>query len=402
MDFVGVKREERGMAGCSSERRVCLRWARRRRSVTLRRCRAGLLKAGRRMKVGPDGGAWGGNPADTEHPPAQVQDGRGRREGKACCEGEEQLRKHRAAYRGIMHQVEVGRVMKRELIGQYFTAFGAITRQTEGVEYWHARDLQGVLGYAKWENFVQVIDRAKVACANSGQSVADHFADVGRMVDLGSGAQRQIDDVALTRYACYLIAQNGDPKKTPVAFAQTYFATQTRKQELIEQRLAEVDRLAAREKLTESERALSGIIFERVKDEKSFGVIRSKGDAALFGGRTTQEMKTRLGVPDGRPLADFLPTITIKAKDFANEITNFNIKEKGLKTEGTIAQEHVQNNKHVRKLLGQRGIVPEALPPAEDIKKVERRLAADAKTLPKQASKLPPGGTGGDGAQDKA
>ena len=285
--------------------------------------------------------------------------------------------------------------MKSELVTQLYGAFTAITQTREGVEYWHARQLQETLGYAKWDNFLLVIEKAKAACQNSGQSVSDHFADVGTMVDLGSGAQRKIDDIALTRYACYLIAQNGDPRKQEVAFDQTYFAVQTRKQELIEQRLGEVERLAARDKLTGSEKALSGIIYERVKNEKSFGIIRSKGDAALFGGKTTQDMKKKLGVPDGRALADFLPTITIKAKDFANEITNFNIKEKDLSTEQGITTEHVQNNKDVRKLLAERGIRPEALPPAEDIKKLERRVKSEEKTLPKHIKKLPPGASGG-------
>lgn len=280
--------------------------------------------------------------------------------------------------------------MKGELVSQLYGAFNAITQTREGVEYWHARQLQETLGYTKWDNFLLVIQKAKAACQNSGQSVADHFADVGTMVDLGSGAQRQIEDIALTRYACYLIAQNGDPRKQEIAFAQTYFAVQTRKQELIQQRLNDVERLQAREKLTDSEKALSGIIYERVKNEKSFGIIRSKGDAALFGGKNTLDMKKRLGVPDGRALADFLPTITIKAKDFANEITNFNIKEKDLKTEQGISSEHVQNNRKVRELLGDRGIKPEALPPAEDIKKLERRVKSEEKSLPKNSERLPP------------
>lgn len=288
--------------------------------------------------------------------------------------------------------------MKRDLVSHYCAAFDTITKTQGGVEYWHARELQEKLGYAKWDNFLQVIEKAKVACQNSGLSVADHFADVGTMVDLGSGAQRKIDDIVLTRYACYLIAQNGDPRKTEIAFAQTYFAIQTRKQELIEQRLEDVERLAAREKLTGSEKTLSGIIFERVKNEKSFGIIRSKGDTALFGGNSTQDMKRRLAVPDGRPLADFLPTITIKAKDFANEITNFNIKEKDLRNESTISAEHVQNNRDVRKLLGERGIRPEALPAAEDIKKLERRVESEKKTLPRKADRLPPGGGSGEPA----
>ncbi len=292
--------------------------------------------------------------------------------------------------------------MKKELVQQLCGTFDGITQVREGVEYWHARQIQETLGYSKWDNFLQVIEKAKTACRNSGQEVADHFADVGKMVDLGSGAQREIEDIALTRYACYLIAQNGDPRKPEIAFAQTYFAVQTRKQEVIEQRLADVDRLAAREKLTGTEKALSGIIFERVKDEKSFARIRSKGDAALFGGKTTQDMKKRLGVPDSRPLADFLPTITIKAKDFASEITNFNIKEKDLSSEARITQEHVQNNRDVRKLLGERGIRPESLPPAEDIKKLERRVKSEERTIAEGAEKLPPLPPGGPGAQGDA
>lgn len=281
--------------------------------------------------------------------------------------------------------------MKSELVTQLYGAFSAITQTRDGVEYWHARQLQPVLGYTEWRNFVLVIEKAKAACQNSGQQVPDHFVEVNTMVDLGSGARREVEDFALTRYACYLIAQNGDPRKQEIAFAQTYFAVQTRKQELIEQRLEDVERLAAREKLSGSEKTLSGIIYERVKNEKSFGIIRSKGDAALFGGKTTQDMKKRLGVPESRALADFLPTITIKAKDFANEITNYNIKEKDLNTEHGITSEHVQNNKDVRRLLAERGIRPEALPPAEDIKKLERRVKNEEKTLPKNVVKLPPG-----------
>ncbi len=278
--------------------------------------------------------------------------------------------------------------MKKEVIVRLHASFEELVQHDEtGNEYWLARDLQELLGYARWENFAKVIDKAQVACRASMHVPEDHFLDVTKMVDLGSGATRAIDDVALTRYACYLIAQNGDPSKDAIAFAQTYFALQTRKQELVEQRIAEVERLSARKKLTLSEKELSGIIYERVGDQMSFARIRSKGDVALFGGLTTQDMKNKLGVPENRPLADFLPTITIKAKDFANEITNFNIKRDGLSNEPTISREHVKNNKDVRDLLGQRGIRPEALPASEDIKKIERRLTSETKKLPKTAKK---------------
>jgi len=278
--------------------------------------------------------------------------------------------------------------MKKEVIVRLHASFEELVRHhDEGGEYWLARDLQGLLGYAKWENFAKVIEKARIACKGSGYEPEDHFLDARKMVDLGSGATRHIDDVALTRYACYLIAQNGDSSKDAIAFAQTYFAVQTRKQELIEQRIEEVERLSARKKLTLSEKELSGIIYERVGDQMSFARIRSKGDVALFGGLTTQDMKSKLGVPESRPLADFLPTITIKAKDFANEITNFNIKRDGLSDEPKISREHVKNNKDVRDLLGQRGIRPEALPASEDIKKIERRLTSETKKLPKTSKK---------------
>ena len=273
--------------------------------------------------------------------------------------------------------------MKKDVIVRLHASFESLVQDDEqGGEFWLARDLQELLDYSKWENFAKVIERAKTSCRGAGHEPLDHFLDVRKMVDLGSGAERAIDDVALTRYACYLIAQNGDPNKDAIAFAQTYFALQTRKQELVEQRLSEVERLSARKKLTLSEKELSGIIYERVGDQMSFARIRSKGDVALFGGLTTQDMKSRLGVPDSRPLADFLPTITIKAKDFANEITNFNIKKDGLQSEPTITAEHVKNNKDVRELLTQRGIKPEALPASEDIKKIERRVLSETKKLP--------------------
>lgn len=280
--------------------------------------------------------------------------------------------------------------MKKDIIARLHGAFEDIVHvhPDSGVEFWYARDLQPNLGYAKWENFAKVAEKAKIACAASDHAVEDHFLDIRKMVSLGSGAQREIEDIALTRYACYLIAMNGDPAKDPIAFAQTYFAVQTRKQELIEQRLAESERLSARKKLTASEKQLSGIIYERVGDEQGFARIRSKGDQALFGGVSTQHMKERLGVPGNRPLADFLPTITIKAKDFANEITNFNINKDELQTETAITREHVKNNADVRNLLTQRGIVPEKLPAAEDIKKVERRLGSEAKKISKTVEPL--------------
>ena len=278
--------------------------------------------------------------------------------------------------------------MKKEVIVRLHASFEDLVQQDDqGGEFWLARDLQELLGYAKWENFAKVIKTAEVACQGAGYAPADHFLDVRKMVDLGSGATRAIDDVALTRYACYLVAQNGDPRKDAIAFAQTYFAVQTRKQELIEQRLSEVERLSARKKLTLSEKELSGIIYERVGDQMSFARIRSRGDVALFGGLSTQDMKQRLGVPDGRPLADFLPTITIKAKDFANEITNFNIKRNGLGDEPSISNEHVKNNRDVRDLLTRRGIQPEKLPAEEDVKKIERRVQSETKKLPKAAKK---------------
>lgn len=276
--------------------------------------------------------------------------------------------------------------MDKEIVIRLHASFEQMARKLpdSDTEYWCARDLQLLLGYAQWKNFAKVIDRAITACQVAGYDPKDHFAGISKMVDVGSGAKRQIDDIALTRYACYLIAQNGDPAKEQIAFAQTYFAVQTRKQEVIQQRLAEAERVSARRKLTQSEKELSGIIFDRLRNPESFARIRSKGDTALFGGKTTQDMKDKLGVPAGRPLADFLPTITIKAKDFANEITNFNIDQNDLRTEPRITGEHIKNNEEVRRLLVDRGIVPERLPAAEDIKKIERRLEAEQKKLPRQ------------------
>lgn len=257
--------------------------------------------------------------------------------------------------------------------------FEGHAQQTEnGIEYWLARDLQHLLGYTKWDNFLNVIGKAKTACELSGHAVADHFADVGKMVDLGSGSQREISDIMLTRYACYLTAQNGDPAKQEIAFAQTYFAIQTRRVELIEQRLLEAERVSARQKLTSTEKELSEVIYEQTGENKNFGLIRSKGDQALFG-KSTQAMKAQWKVPAARPLADFAPTIILKAKDFATEITIHNAREHAMTTERSISSEHVTNNRAVRDTLLERGIRPEQLPPAEDVKKVERRIASDEK-----------------------
>lgn len=278
--------------------------------------------------------------------------------------------------------------MKKDLIEKLHKSFEDCAHQNDGVEYWLARELQTLLGYTQWRNFELVIEKAKIACEKAGQVVEDHFADVSKMVEIGSGTQRGVDDLALTRYACYLIAQNGDPRKETIAFAMTYFAVQTRKQELIEARIAEWERLRARDKLSLSQKELSGVLFERGIDSQGFARILSRGDAALFGGLSTQNMKTRLAVPEGRPLADFLPTITIKAKDFANEITNTQVKQQDLRDEAGISREHVKNNSDVRKLLTDRAIVPEALPPAEDVKKLERRLKSEEKKLPRQTAKL--------------
>ena len=283
--------------------------------------------------------------------------------------------------------------MDIQKIQEYKSTFDLIAKdikddEGKSIEVWYARELQQVLGYARWENFVVAVGRAMESCKTLGINIDDHFREVTKMVQLGSGSQREVQDVMLTRYACYLIAQNGDPKKEEIAFAQSYFAVQTRKAELIEERLNEVARLNTRERLRASEKQLSRNIYQRGVDDRGFGRIRSKGDYALFGGLSTDQMKRRLGIKSGA-LADYLPTLTIAAKNLATEMTNYNVEQKDLYGEASITAEHIQNNRSVRGMLGQRGIKPEELPPAEDIKKVERRVARDEKSMLKESQKLP-------------
>lgn len=269
--------------------------------------------------------------------------------------------------------------MKKELVKHLTKDFESCVNQTKnGIEFWFARDLQHLLGYTEWRNFLQVIHKAKTSCETAGHLIPDHFVDVNKTIAMPKGASKDIPDFMLTRFACYLIAQNGDPRKEAIAFAQNYFAVQTRKYEIIEQRIKDWERLQARQKLIFSEKELSGLIFERTGNEKDFGIIRSKGDQALFG-FTTGQMKQKLGISPNRPLADFLPTITIKAKDFATEITIFNVKDKDIKQGDKIAWEHITNNKGVRKLLLERGIHPEELPAEEDVRKLERRVKSEDK-----------------------
>lgn len=285
--------------------------------------------------------------------------------------------------------------MDKQSIIQYKTSFDAIASYIEGedgkekVEVWFARDLMSQLGYSKWENFQTAIGRAIDSCRTQEIDAEDYFRSVRRTIELGNGATRDVEDYMLTRYACYLIAQNGDPRKEQIAFAQSYFAVQTRKAELIEERLNHISRLETRERLRASEKQLSQNIYERGVDEKGFGRIRSKGDTALFEGHTTEDMKQRLGIKGTRPLADFLPTLTIAAKNLATEMTNYNVEKADLYGENSITREHIQNNRSVREMLGKRGIKPEELPAAEDIKKLERRVAAEEKKLEKSAEKLP-------------
>lgn len=278
--------------------------------------------------------------------------------------------------------------MDKELIISLKKSFEDSAYEENGVEYWLARDLQSLLEYDEWRNFAKVIDKAVISCDSAGQDPSHHFVGVNKTIPMPKGAEKKIDDYVLTRYACYLIAQNGDPRKNSIAFAQSYFAIQTRKQELLEERIALAERLNARQKLVATESELSKNIYERGVDDQGFGRIRSKGDQSLFGGLTTLQMKHKLGMPENRPLADFLPTITIKAKDLATEITNFNVKKDDLHGESAITGEHVKNNQDVRGVLAKSGIKPEELPPEEDLKKLERRVKADEKRLSGVTKKL--------------
>ncbi|MBU2638029.1 MAG: DNA damage-inducible protein D [Nanoarchaeota archaeon] len=271
--------------------------------------------------------------------------------------------------------------MEKEIVTRLTKTFEDYAQNADGVEFWYARDLQKLLDYNDWRNFLKVIDKAKIACEKSGQQVKDHFVGANKMVKIGSETERKIEDIMLTRYACYLIAQNGDPRKEQIAFAQSYFAVQTRKQELIEERIALIERMNARQKLVASETELSKLIYERGVDDEGFARIRSKGDEALFGGHSTSAMKSKLSIPQNKPIADFLPTVTITAKNLATEITNFNVRKDNLNGENPITKEHVRNNTDVRKLLVKRGIKPEELPPETDIKKLERKVKSDEKRI---------------------
>jgi len=272
------------------------------------------------------------------------------------------------------------REMKTEEIAELFLQFEAVAFEIEGIECWSARDLQKLLGYSKWVNFEKVIDKAKTACSNAGEEIEDHFPNIQKNVEAGKGAQHMVDDIVLTRYACYLVAQNGDSRKLEIAFAQNYFAVQTRKTEIIEQRVLEYERVKAREKLSQTEKQLSGILFERGVDSQGFAIIRSKGDQALFR-LSTIEYKKKMGIPANRPIADFLPTISIKAKDLAAEMTSLNVVSKDLYGQNPIEEEHIENNDAVREMLTKRGILPESLPKAEDVKKVQRKLLKDDKKI---------------------
>jgi DNA-damage-inducible protein D len=278
--------------------------------------------------------------------------------------------------------------MRSDLVRRLHKNFEGYVHEKDGVEFWYARDLQALLGYTEWRNFLKVIEKAREACKNSNHPILDHFVDINKSIPVPKGGEREIEDIMLTRYGCYLVAQNGDPRKEEIAFAQSYFAVQTRKQEIIEEHIRLSERLRARKQLKDSETELSRNIYERGVDETGFARIRSKGDKALFGGYTTQDMKQRMSVPGKRPLADFLPTVTITAKNLATEITNFNVDKRDLQGEEPITDEHVQNNQDVRDLLLKRGIRPEALPPEEDLKKLERRVKSSEKRLAEKGGRI--------------
>lgn len=280
--------------------------------------------------------------------------------------------------------------MKKEVVARLNKNFEEAAHVEQNVEYWMARDIQELLEYNDWRNFLNVIEKAKVACEKSGQPIQNHFGDVTKMVQVGSGVEREIPDIMLSRYACYLIAQNGDSRKEPIAFAQSYFALQTRKQELLEKHIQMLERLEARQKLSQTEKELSSTLYEHGVDDQGFARIRSKGDQALFGGNTTIQMKRKLSIPEARPLADFLPTITIKAKDFAGEITHFNVKKQNLVGEQQIIQEHIKNNQDVRHVLAKSHIYPEELPAEEDIKKLEKRFKKENEQITENPNALPP------------
>lgn len=270
--------------------------------------------------------------------------------------------------------------MKTTEILELFKKFEDAAYEVEGIECWSARDLQKLLGYSKWENFEKVLRKSKTACREAGEKISDHFPDVGKVIEVGKGAECQIKDIAMTRYACYLTAQNGDTRKPEIAFAQTYFAVQTRRAEIIELRLLDAERIKAREKLNKTEKQLSRILYERGIDDKGFAIIRSKGDQSLFL-LTTRQLKLKLGTPKNRPIADFLPTVSIKAKDLSAEMTSVNVQSKDLYGQIPIEKEHVDNNSAVREMLLKRGINPEELPAAEDIKKVQRKLQKESKNI---------------------
>lgn len=278
--------------------------------------------------------------------------------------------------------------MQKQIITKLSKSFEDYAYEEDGIDFWFARDLQGLLGYTEWRKFQGVIEKAKESCKKSGNEILNHFVDAAKKVKIGSGAEREINDIMLTRYACYLVAQNGDPRKEEIAFAQNYFAIQTRKQELIEQRIALSERLQARQKLKDSETELSKLIYERGVDETGFARIRSKGDQALFGGLTTRQVKHKMNIPNNRPMADFLPTVTISAKNFATEISNFNVRKNNLQGESGITDEHVKNNTEIRQVLTNNNIIPENIPPEEDIKKLERRIKKEGDQIANTSKKI--------------